>query len=112
MRSLVIALISAASFASASLAAPAPRAPAEPEWQTLPTEAYKGKRDDVHFADARTGYYGTGAGDLFAAGYLAGLARGESARRCAELGALGASEIIKHLGARPQVDLKAMAAGS
>lgn len=51
----------------------------------------------------------TGAGDLFAAGYLAGLSRGESARRCAELGALGASEIIKHLGARPKVDLKAMA---
>ena len=53
----------------------------------------------------------TGAGDLFAAGYLAGLSRGERARRCGELGALGASEIIKHLGARPQVDLKAMAAG-
>lgn len=52
----------------------------------------------------------TGAGDLFAAGYLAGFSRGESARRCAELGALGASEIIKHLGARPQVDLKALAA--
>ncbi len=52
----------------------------------------------------------TGAGDLFAAGYLAGVSRGESARRCGELGALGASEIIKHLGARPQVDLKAMAA--
>ena len=51
----------------------------------------------------------TGAGDLFAAGYLAGLARGESKQRCAELGALGASEIIKHLGARPQVDLKALA---
>ena len=51
----------------------------------------------------------TGAGDLFAAGYLAGLARGESQQRCAELGALGASEIIKHLGARPQVDLKALA---
>ena len=54
----------------------------------------------------------TGAGDLFAAGYLVGLSRGESARRCGELGALGASEIIKHLGARPQVDLKAMAARS
>lgn len=51
----------------------------------------------------------TGAGDLFAAGYLAGLARGESVRRCAELGALGASEIIKHLGARPQVDLRVLA---
>ena len=52
----------------------------------------------------------TGAGDLFAAGFLAGLSSGETPRRCAELGALGASEIIKHLGARPKVDLKAMAA--
>ena len=34
-------------------------------WVTSPTEAYKGKRDDIHFADARTGFYGTGAGDLF-----------------------------------------------
>ena len=34
-------------------------------WVTSPSEAYRGKRDDIHFADARTGYYGTGAGDLF-----------------------------------------------
>ena len=34
-------------------------------WQTVETEAYKGKRDDIHFANARTGFYGTGAGDLF-----------------------------------------------
>ncbi|QIL02490.1 hypothetical protein G7078_06590 [Sphingomonas sinipercae] len=34
-------------------------------WTTVTTEAYKGKRDDIHFANARTGFYGTGAGDFF-----------------------------------------------
>ncbi|MBX9796643.1 hypothetical protein [Sphingomonas sp.] len=37
----------------------------EPAWQTLPTEAFPGKRDDISFADARHGWYGTGKGDLF-----------------------------------------------
>ena len=35
-------------------------------WTTLPTEAYRGKRDDISFADAQHGWYGTGKGDLFA----------------------------------------------
>jgi photosystem II stability/assembly factor-like uncharacterized protein len=34
-------------------------------WIVLPSEAYKGKRDDVHFATAKIGFYGTGAGDMF-----------------------------------------------
>jgi sugar/nucleoside kinase (ribokinase family) len=51
----------------------------------------------------------TGAGDLFAAGFLAGLTRGETMSRCAQLGALGASEIIQQLGARPARDLKRLA---
>ncbi len=51
----------------------------------------------------------TGAGDLFAAGYLAGLARGLAARDCARLGTLAAAEVISHLGARPQRDLAVMA---
>ncbi len=34
-------------------------------WLTSTTEPYKGKRDDVHFATASTGFYGTGAGELF-----------------------------------------------
>lgn len=51
----------------------------------------------------------TGAGDLFAAGYLAGLARGLAPRDCARLGTLAAGEVIGHLGARPQADLSAMA---
>ncbi len=51
----------------------------------------------------------TGAGDLFAAGFLAGLARGLPHETCARLGALAAAEVIGHLGARPQADLAAMA---
>jgi sugar/nucleoside kinase (ribokinase family) len=52
----------------------------------------------------------TGAGDLFAAGFLIGLARGADHVTCARLGALAAAEVIQHLGARPQVSLKALAA--
>ncbi|MBV8564750.1 MAG: adenosine kinase [Methylobacteriaceae bacterium] len=52
----------------------------------------------------------TGAGDLFAAGFLAGLARGADAATCARLGALAAAEVIQHLGARPQVGLAHLAA--
>lgn len=51
----------------------------------------------------------TGAGDLFAAGFLAGLARGDDGRTCARLGALAAAEVIGHVGARPQADLAALA---
>ncbi len=51
----------------------------------------------------------TGAGDLFAAGFLAGLARGRDAVDCARLGTLAAAEIIGHVGARPMADLTAMA---
>ena len=35
------------------------------KWETLTTEAYPGKRDDISFADATHGWYGTGKGDLF-----------------------------------------------
>ncbi len=51
----------------------------------------------------------TGAGDLFAAGFLVGLSRGEEYRDCARLGALAAAEVISHLGARPESSLKALA---
>src|SRR5687768_8180898 len=50
----------------------------------------------------------TGAGDLYAAGFLFGLARGVELRRCAELGSLAAAEVISHLGARPQVPLSSL----
>jgi sugar/nucleoside kinase (ribokinase family) len=52
----------------------------------------------------------TGAGDLFAAGFLVGLARGFSNQHAARLGALAAAEIISHLGARPETSLAALAA--
>jgi sugar/nucleoside kinase (ribokinase family) len=51
----------------------------------------------------------TGAGDMFAAGFLAGLARGRDMTTCARLGALAAAEILQHLGARPNVSLAALA---
>ncbi len=50
----------------------------------------------------------TGAGDLFAAGFLAGYVRGESLERSLAMGALAAGEIIAHYGARPEADLKAL----
>lgn len=52
----------------------------------------------------------TGAGDLFAAGFLYGLTHGARPPQCAALGALTAGEIISHLGARPQTDLRQLAA--
>jgi len=52
----------------------------------------------------------TGAGDLFAAGFLVGLSRGKDHRTSARLGALAAAEVIQHIGARPAVSLKARAA--
>ena len=52
----------------------------------------------------------TGAGDLFAAGFLAGLACGKDHRTSARLGGIAAAEVIQHIGARPAVSLKARAA--
>lgn len=51
----------------------------------------------------------TGAGDLFAAGFLAGLAKDLELVDCARLGGLAAAEIISHLGARPQASLRDLA---
>jgi len=51
----------------------------------------------------------TGAGDLFAAGFLAGEARGLGLERSLKLGAIAAAEVIQHYGARPECDLKVLA---
>jgi len=51
----------------------------------------------------------TGAGDLFAAGFLAGQARGKSLKDSLTLGAIAAAEVIQHYGARPEKDLRALA---
>ncbi|HEV2594423.1 MAG TPA: adenosine kinase [Sphingomicrobium sp.] len=50
----------------------------------------------------------TGAGDLFAAGFLAARCRGRPLKACLETGALAAAEVISHFGARPEADLKAL----
>jgi sugar/nucleoside kinase (ribokinase family) len=52
----------------------------------------------------------TGAGDLYAAGFLYGLARGKDLAACARLGSICAAEIIAHYGARPETSLKELAA--
>ena len=51
----------------------------------------------------------TGAGDLFAAGFLFGLVRNTSHENAGRLGALAAAEVIQHIGARPLVSLKELA---
>jgi len=51
----------------------------------------------------------TGAGDLFAAGFLFGLVRNAGYENAGRLGALAAAEVIQHVGARPQVSLKQQA---
>ena len=50
----------------------------------------------------------TGAGDLYAAGFLFGYARGLDMAACGRIGALAAAEVISHVGARPVADLKAL----
>ena len=52
----------------------------------------------------------TGAGDLFAAGFLTGHARGEPLETCLRMGAICAAEIIGHIGARSEKDLKQLVA--
>ena len=52
----------------------------------------------------------TGAGDLFASGFLYGMTSGRSLEDCAKLGGLAAAEVIQHIGARHQVSLKDYAA--
>ena len=51
----------------------------------------------------------TGAGDLFAAGFLAGVARDLPLEQSLRLGAICAAEVIQHYGARPEADLRALA---
>ena len=50
----------------------------------------------------------TGAGDLFAAGFLFSFINKNSIEKCGHLGNKAAAEIIKHIGARPKVSLKSI----
>jgi len=68
-----------------------------------------GERVDITAAKVERVVDTTGAGDLFAAGFLAGRCRGRPLKACLETGALAAAEIISHFGARPEVDLKELA---
>lgn len=52
----------------------------------------------------------TGAGDLYAAGFLWGLSQGAPLGRCARLGSLAAAEVISHVGARPVSAVRDLAA--
>jgi fructokinase len=54
----------------------------------------------------------TGAGDAYAAGFLAGYTQGRSLAACGRMAAIAASEAISHVGARPQADLRALVAGA
>lgn len=68
-----------------------------------------GERFDIAAAPA-TVEDTTGAGDLYAAGFLYGFTQGMPLGRCGEIASLCAGEIISHVGARAEVDLKAMIA--
>jgi sugar/nucleoside kinase (ribokinase family) len=52
----------------------------------------------------------TGAGDLFAAGFLAGRCRGRGLEESLHTGAIAAAEVISHFGARPEADLRELVA--
>ena len=54
----------------------------------------------------------TGAGDAYAAGFLAGLTAGETLARCGRIASIAAAEIISHYGARPHTDLRKLVAAS
>ncbi len=54
----------------------------------------------------------TGAGDLFAAGFLVGQAQGKGLEESLRIGSIAAAEVISHFGARPEADLKALVAAS
>lgn len=69
-----------------------------------------GERTEVGAEPIDTVVDTTGAGDLFAAGFLSGLAEGRSIRDCLTMGAVCAREIIAQVGPRAQTDLKAKVA--
>ncbi|TFI58362.1 adenosine kinase [Sphingomonas parva] len=69
-----------------------------------------GRRVDVAAEPVEQVVDTTGAGDLFAAGFLAGLAQQRPLDQALRMGAIAAAEVISHYGARPEADLKALVA--
>lgn len=71
--------------------------------------------DEVHVIDAEPVAKvvdTTGAGDLYAAGFLAGYTQGRKLHDCGRMGSIAAAEIVSHMGARPEADLKALVQAS
>jgi adenosine kinase len=69
----------------------------------------RGKRVRIPAASVERIVDLTGAGDLYAAGFLYGLSRGFPHEVCGRLGSLAAAEVISHVGARPVASLKQLA---
>ena len=70
--------------------------------------------DEVHMVDAapvERVVDTTGAGDLYAAGFLYGFTQGHDLHKCGTLGGLAAAEVIRHFGARPETSLRELARG-
>ncbi len=69
---------------------------------------HQGARSEVSAEPVAKVIDTTGAGDLFAAGFLAGHVQGRAIEDCLSMGAIAAAEIISHYGARPAADLQAL----
>ena len=65
-----------------------------------------GRRAEIPAAPVEKVIDTTGAGDLFAAGFLAARCRARPLERCLEAGTLAAAEVISHFGARPEANLR------
>ncbi|MBW3548960.1 MAG: adenosine kinase [Actinobacteria bacterium] len=74
------------------------------------TVAAAGQRYEVPAVPVAAVVDTTGAGDLYAAGFLSGFTRDRDPATCGLLGAAAAAEVIAHLGARPETDLAALVA--
>ena len=71
--------------------------------------------DEVHVVDAEPVEHlvdTTGAGDLYAAGFLVGYTQNRDLATCARMGGIAAAEIISHVGPRPEHNLQALIAAS
>jgi sugar/nucleoside kinase (ribokinase family) len=74
------------------------------------TAVQDGQRVDAPAAPVQEVIDTTGAGDLFAAGFIAARCRGRELKACLEAGAIAAAEVISHFGARPEADLRELVA--
>jgi sugar/nucleoside kinase (ribokinase family) len=69
--------------------------------------------EEIHVVDAEKGVEvvdTTGAGDMYAAGFLYGLTHGKPLHDCGRLGCIAAAEVISHVGARPETPYKELMA--